>query len=297
MKTQTQTLEENLSYLRLNHVREVFADAAGRAANGGISHIDFLAELGEAEAAARRESAVARRLQEAKLPYLKTLDQFRWSHPEKINRQQVENILHLGFIERKENVVLLGGCGLGKTHLAIAIAAKACREGHSTLFAGAVDIVNCLTVTMGDDWGDQRGVLIGPERWRKFFKPRYARIFAAVHAQGKLAIMHCSGSAADIMSDVVEIGLDVIESVQPEAAGMNPYALKKLWGDKITFWGCLGTQQMIPFATPAEIRGEIRRLRGEMGKGGGYILAPAKPLRPETSTENAVAVVEEFLAG
>ena len=150
-------------------------------------------------------------------------------------------------------------------------------------------------IMMGDDWGNQRGVMIGPERWRKFFKPPYARIFKAVHDQGKLAILHCCGSVADIMADIVEIGLDVLESVQPEAAGMNPYALKKAWGDKITFWGCLGSQHTIPFATPTEIRREIRRLRSDMGKGGGYILAPAKPLRPETPTENAVAVVEEFL--
>ena len=149
---------------------------------------------------------------------------------------------------------------------------------------------------MGDDWGDQRGVLIGPERWRRFFKPRYARIFAAVHAQGKIAIMHCCGSAADIMGDLVEIGLDVLESVQPEAAGMNSYALKRAWGDAITFWGCLGSQSTIPFGTPAQIRQEIRRLRREMSPGGGFILAPAKPLRPETPTANAVAVVEEFLA-
>lgn len=152
-------------------------------------------------------------------------------------------------------------------------------------------------IMMGDDWGNQRGVMIGPERWRRFYKPRYARIFAAVHEQGKLAIMHCCGSAADIMGDIIEIGLDVLESVQPEAAGMNPYALKRQWGDRITFWGGLGSQRTIPFATPVEIRAEIRRLRSEMSRGGGYILAPAKPLRPETPTENAVAVVEEFLAG
>ena len=150
-------------------------------------------------------------------------------------------------------------------------------------------------IMMGDDWGNQRGVTIGPERWRRFYKPRYARIFEAVHDQDKLAIMHCCGSVAAIMGDIVEIGLDVLESVQPEAAGMNPYALKKAWGDKITFWGCLGSQSTIPFATPAEIRREIRSLRSEMGRGGGYILAPAKPLRPETPTENAVAIVEEFL--
>jgi uroporphyrinogen decarboxylase len=150
-------------------------------------------------------------------------------------------------------------------------------------------------IMMGDDWGNQRGVMIGPERWRRFFKPRYARIFEAIHAQGKTAIMHCCGSTADIMGDIVEIGLDVLESVQPEAAGMNPYGLKEQWGDRITLWGCLGSQSTIPFAKPDELRHEIRRLRTEMSRGGGYILAPAKPLRPETPTENAVALVEEFL--
>jgi len=149
-------------------------------------------------------------------------------------------------------------------------------------------------IKFGDDWGDQRGVMIGPERWRRFFKPRYARIYEAAHAQGKLVISHCCGSVADIMPDIIEIGMDVLESVQPEAAGMNPYELKKKWGDKITFWGCLGSQSTIPFGTPAEIHAEVRRLCREMGQGGGYILAPAKPLQPETSTENAIAVLEAF---
>ena len=149
-------------------------------------------------------------------------------------------------------------------------------------------------VMMGDDWGVQRGVMIGPDRWRKLYKPRYAEIFSAIRKQGKVSIMHCCGSVYDIMDDIVEIGLDVLESVQPEAANMNPYELKKRWGDKIAFWGGLGTQYTIPFATPEEIRGEIRKLKAEMSKGGGYILAPAKHLRPEVPTENAVAVLEEF---
>jgi len=150
-------------------------------------------------------------------------------------------------------------------------------------------------ILFGDDWGDQRGVSIGPERWRKFIKPRYARIYDAAHAQGKIVLSHCCGSAADIIPDMIEIGLDVYESVQPEAAGMNPYELKKQWGDKITFWGCLGSQSTVPFGTPSEIHDEVRRLCREMGKGGGYILAPAKTLQPETPTENAVAVVESFI--
>jgi len=147
----------------------------------------------------------------------------------------------------------------------------------------------------GDDWGDQRGVMIGPERWRRYLKPRYARIYEAARAQGKIVISHCCGSVVDIMPDIIEIGLDVLESVQPEARGMNPYELKRSWGDKITFWGCLGSQSTILFGTPAEIHSEVQRLRREMGKDGGYILAPAKPLQPGTPVENAAGVVEAFL--
>jgi uroporphyrinogen decarboxylase len=87
---------------------------------------------------------------------------------------------------------------------------------------------------------------------------------------------------------------NVLESVQPEAAGMNPYELKKRWGDEIVFWDGLGSQSAIPFGTPDQVRSEVRRLRREMARGGGYILAPAKPLQPETPAANAVAVVEAF---
>ena len=149
-------------------------------------------------------------------------------------------------------------------------------------------------IMFGDDWGDQRGVIIGPERWRRFFKPRWAKIYQAAHDSGKAVISHCCGSIVDIIPDVIEIGLDVLESVQPEAGGMNPYELKERWGDKLTFWGGLGSQSTIPFGTPGQIKEEVRRLCAEMGKGGGYILSPAKALQPETPTQNAVAVVEAF---
>jgi uroporphyrinogen decarboxylase len=164
-------------------------------------------------------------------------------------------------------------------------------------FLAFVDYVSDLPVDaimFGDDWGGQSGVLMGPERWRKFLKPRWAKIYEAVHAQGKYVITHCCGSIVDILPDLIEIGLDVLESVQPEARGMNPYELKKRWGDKLTFWGCLGSQSTIPFGTPAGIAAEVERLCAEMGRGGGYILAPAKPLQPGMPVENAVAVLEAF---
>jgi uroporphyrinogen decarboxylase len=108
-------------------------------------------------------------------------------------------------------------------------------------------------------------------------------------------LSHCCGSIADIMPDVIEIGLDVYESVQPEARNNDPYELKRRYGDQIAFWGGLGSQSTIPFGTPGQIGAEVTRLCREMGRGGGYILAPAKALQPETPTENAAAVVEAFL--
>jgi uroporphyrinogen decarboxylase len=138
-------------------------------------------------------------------------------------------------------------------------------------------------------------VIIGPDRWRKLFKPRYARIYDAVHTAGKRVIAHCCGSIVDILPDAIEIGLDVLESCQPEARGMNPYELKKRFGKDLTFWGCLGSQSTMPFGTPDEIRAEVRRLCREMGRGGGFILSPAKWLQPETPVENAAAAVESFV--
>jgi len=145
MNRQTETLTENLSYLKLVHIRENFIDTANKAAKKKISHLDFLIDLIDGEVSRRRENAVGRRLRNAKLPFPKTLDQFQWSHPEKINRQQVENLFHLNFIDRRENVVFVGGCGLGKSHLSIALATKACQQGYTVLFAGAVEIINVLS--------------------------------------------------------------------------------------------------------------------------------------------------------
>ena len=147
-------------------------------------------------------------------------------------------------------------------------------------------------VFFGDDWGDQRGVILGPERWRRLFKPRTRKLYERVKSSGKVVITHCCGNVFDLIPDVIEMGLDVLESLQPEA--MNVYEIKRKYGKNLRLWGGLGTQHMLPFGTPQEVRREIHRLIAEMGKGGGYILAPAKPLRADVPTENAVAVIEEF---
>jgi uroporphyrinogen decarboxylase len=147
-------------------------------------------------------------------------------------------------------------------------------------------------IMFSDDWGDQRGVIVGPPRWRTLFKPRLAKLYQRVRQAGKIAVSHCCGNVADIMPDIIDIGLDVLESVQPEA--MNPYDLKRKWGPHITFWGGLGSQSLLQFGTPSDIKCETERLCSEMGRGGGYILAPAKALQPGMPIENALTVLDVF---
>ncbi len=149
-------------------------------------------------------------------------------------------------------------------------------------------------ILLGDDFAHQNGIMIGVERWRKYFKPYLAKMYAKIHRAGKYTLHHMCGSEAEILPDLIEIGLDVYESVQPEAKNNSPYRLKKLHGKNITFWGGLGSQSTIPFGTPSEIKLEVSKLCKEMGKGGGYILGCAKAIQPETPTENVVAVIEAF---
>jgi len=144
----------------------------------------------------------------------------------------------------------------------------------------------------GDDWGDQRGVIIGADRWRRFIKPCWARIYAEVHRQGKKSIQHSCGSIADIYEDLIEIGMDCHESVQPEARGMAPEVLKEKYKGRMAFWGCLGSQGVLNTGTVKEINSEIKRLHELFKDDGGYVLAPAKPLFDEMEVDRAVAVIE-----
>lgn len=147
-------------------------------------------------------------------------------------------------------------------------------------------------VLLSDDWGDQRGVIMGPRLWRKFFKPRAEQFFAAVHKIDKWTIQHSCGNVFPILGEMIDIGLDVLESVQPEA--MDIYAIKREYGRHLRLWGGLGTQRLLPFGTPEEILAEVTHLRSEIGRGGGYILAPAKPIMPEVPLENVLAVLKAF---
>src|SRR6266705_2213381 len=124
-------LNQRLTYLQLPFTRDNYAAFAQEAAAKHWDHIQFLDSLVQGESDQRRQRVIQRRIKEARFPVLKTLEQFRWDWPKKINRLAVQNLFRLEFLTQKANVVLLGNVGLGKTHLATALGYAACSNGSS----------------------------------------------------------------------------------------------------------------------------------------------------------------------
>ena len=141
-----------------------FESLAQQAGAEQWSHVDYLARLIEGEAQAREDRSIQRRIGLARLPVLKTLDQFQWSWPTKINRPQIQNLFRLRFIEEKGNVIFIANVGLGKSHLSIALAHAACLRGYPVLFTTAVDIINSLSAAQAQ--GSLKREL------RKYLQPR-----------------------------------------------------------------------------------------------------------------------------
>lgn len=140
----TQKLEADLRMLGLNFMAEHYNQSAATAARDAINHADYLASLAEGELNQRRDRATIRRIKSARFPAVKTIDQFSWSWPKKINRMAMQNLFRLKFLDDNANIILLGTVGLGKTHLATALGYTACLAGKSVLFATAVDAINTL---------------------------------------------------------------------------------------------------------------------------------------------------------
>lgn len=142
---ETPDLLAHLMTLKMSFARGHFEPLAQEAAANNWSHVGYFARIIEGEAAWREDRSIANRVRRARFPLLKTLEQFEWNWPKKINRPQIQNLFRLAFAEEKANVIFLGSVGVGKSHLGIALAHTACVRGHSVLFTTAIDMVNTLS--------------------------------------------------------------------------------------------------------------------------------------------------------
>ncbi|HQL63378.1 MAG TPA: uroporphyrinogen decarboxylase family protein [bacterium] len=145
----------------------------------------------------------------------------------------------------------------------------------------------------GDDVAGQEGLLFSRNRWRDLVMPGLARIFAVGKEHHLWVACHCCGALYPIIADLIEIGLDVLNPIQCNCRGMNPFDLKREFGDRLAFMGGVDTQQLLPFGTAKEVRMETERLMdGMTTDGGGYILAASHTIPPETPDENIFALYQ-----
>ena len=145
---------------------------------------------------------------------------------------------------------------------------------------------------LGDDVGSQRGMLISPELWRTFLKPRLASVItAAREIRPDIPVFyHSDGDIREIIDELIEIGVTILNPVQPEC--MDPVEIKQRYGDRLTLWGTLGTQTTLPFGTPDEIRAVVEEYIRQLAPGGGYVIGPTHTVNRDVPWENVVAFYE-----
>jgi uroporphyrinogen decarboxylase len=164
----------------------------------------------------------------------------------------------------------------------------ALREIQARRYAESGADVICL----GDDVGTQRGMLMSVRMWRAWLKPRLARVIAAAKSvrPDVLVFFHSDGNVTAIVEDLIEIGVDILNPVQPEC--MDPVALHRRFGHRLCLWGTIGTQSTFPFGSPDDVRREVRTRIETIGTDGGLFLAPTHMIEPEVPFANIVAFVE-----
>lgn len=147
-------------------------------------------------------------------------------------------------------------------------------------------------IWIGDDVGAQNKMLISPETWRRFLKPRLATFIATLKSMnpGLKVAYHSDGYIYPIIPDLIEIGLDVLNPIQPRS--MDPERLKKEFGHKLCFWGSIDEQYTLPFGSPAEVADEVLTRLRTLGKDGGLIIGPTHHVQLDTPLENFWAMVK-----
>jgi uroporphyrinogen decarboxylase len=162
-------------------------------------------------------------------------------------------------------------------------------ENALDLVGDKVDIV-----FFGDDLGGQLGPLFDPEIYRALIKPHHRRMIEAVKRKADVKVLfHSCGAISALLEDLIEVGVDAVNPVQITAKGMQPEGLKAAVGERITFWGGINSQQVLPFGTTEEVRREVRRMIDIMAVGGGFVLNSVHNIQNDVAAENVVAMFDE----
>ena len=145
-------------------------------------------------------------------------------------------------------------------------------------------------VLLGSDWGTQLDLIMAPDTWEELIRPGEQEEYDLIKGFGKDVWIHSCGNVLKIIPSLIEMGVDVLNPVQPEA--MDLAFLKDTYGDHLTFWGGLSTQQTLPFGTPEEVKAEARRVRDLLSRGGGCVFAPSQEIQGDVPAENILALLE-----
>lgn len=147
-------------------------------------------------------------------------------------------------------------------------------------------------IYFGDDWGQQKGMIMGAPLWRRFIKPRMEIMYRHAKKNGKFVFQHSCGDIQDVFDDLIEIGLDCYQTVQPEIYDLRE--IKRKFGDKLCFWGGISTQKALPNLNETQIKAIIDETAAIMRVGGGYILAPTHAIAKDVPPKNVIAMLEHF---
>ena len=148
--------------------------------------------------------------------------------------------------------------------------------------------IDCIM--FGDDWGQQKGLIMGPKLWKRFIKPRMEIMYKAVKGHGLYVAHHSCGDNYELFRELIEMGLDIYNTFQPEIYDMD--AFKKEFGKQLTIYGGISTQGLLAHGTPAEVRETTKRTMDALSKDGGYIVAPTHQCTSDIPLKNIFAFVE-----
>jgi len=152
---------------------------------------------------------------------------------------------------------------------------------------GGIDLV-----FTADDIGGQAGLLMSLAMWREHIKPYHVQLNSVIHEFGARVIYHTDGAVMEAVADLVDMGVDVLQALQFDAAGMDPVALKERFGDRLCFEGGVSVQHTLPHGSPGDVGREVRERIDVLGRGGGYILGPSHGIQAGTPPENIVALFD-----